>query len=649
MRTKLEDAEIRAEISRAVKPVLLEPRRSAKELKGALKMACGKVARILLDSEKLPPQVSPFFLNDCFDQPERGASYALVGFMCPAHEDNVGFSGESGNRTIKLHRLIESAVASQGHDRAVCVNTNAVRCLKSGDGSHANPFARDENVDSVSQLLRAMYFAGLHAYGVKITRIVQCRARSGEKGPRLSSAGRVVFDSVRAGTTEAAFRVCPEDIGPPTPSSGSAASEQAVTNLRSMLEASLCGSLAAAKNANDARFRHVVPDRDGVKHSGVAGGLASGVAIVDTWAPDVCDSGRLIERGPGPRDQRVAHSLHMNSFLLVWAHGGASSPLGKATRPSRDDLLGDKQARRRLGKPPLLLDRQGVTDGGGKEQTGYRMPSKRVEAVGRAVCKATLKAAVSKGGVRVMVSTNGAGGVGTPDLLLEMFREDRWDDKEVSVDCRRLFLGRYGCSFGIGDTVGSAATANMVYPPDHTAGSSFLLYSTGGQASYIACAEMGLLKMGQVAGVSGAGEDAIFLHFLGRFCGLELFLAALASRDGQSVKFAERLHRALVAHGAVGVVRCLKGSAGADTGYVLNGELVHRNTPGAQRMTKGAAALKGLKATADLSAKTLARPAHQRTVKSGRVPLCGNVNKTAAERGKDKFTNEGKADAVEAV
>ncbi|CAM9675065.1 unnamed protein product, partial [Ectocarpus sp. 12 AP-2014] len=196
------------------------------------------------------------------------------------------------------------------------------------------------------------------------------QARLGEKGPRLSSAGRVVFDSVRAGTTEAAFCFCPEDIGPPTPSSGSAASEQAVKKLRSMLEESLCDSVGsremaasavsrifaqpskdeaeesvdAAKDANDDAFKCRVPDRDGVKNSGVAGGFASGVAIVDTWAPHACDSGRLIEQSGAP-DQRVAHSWHMNSFLLGSAHGGASPPRGEATRPSRDDLVDDDQAR----------------------------------------------------------------------------------------------------------------------------------------------------------------------------------------------------------------------------------------------------------------------------------------------------------------
>ncbi|CAN0288050.1 unnamed protein product, partial [Ectocarpus sp. 4 AP-2014] len=650
MRTKLEAVEVRTKISRAVKRMLLRLSRPAMDLKTALKMACGQVAKILLGEEELPPQVSPFFLDASFDQPERDGSYALVGFMCPAHEDNVCFSGESLNRTTTLHRLIESALVSQGHDQALCVNTNAVRCLKSGDGSYSNPCAVDENVNSVSQLLRAMYFAGLRAYGVKISRIVQCcgseelergpfhlgpwsgllpaaglllslsttqfltaphltatkcsqsyheglaarvaaqivQARLGEKGPRLSSTGRAVFGSVRAGTNEAAFRECPEDIGPPAPSSGSAASEQAVTNLRSMLEESLCGSLGsrevaasavsrisappskdeakqsatAAKNANDAAFKKLVSDRDGVKNSGVAGGLTSGVAIVDTWTPDACDSGRLIERGPGTRDQRVAHTWHMNSLLLGRAHGGASAPRREATCPSRTDLLDDKQARRRLGEPPLLLNRQGVTDGGGKEQTGYRMPSKDAEAVGRAVCKEALIAAVSKGGVRVVVSNNGAREVGTPDQLLDMLREDGWGDKEVTADCRRFFLDQYGCSFGMGDTVGSAASAHIIYRRDRAAGSSFLLYSTGGQASYLASAEMGLLKMGQVAGVSGAGEDAIFAHFLGRFCGVELLLAALASSDGQSANFAESFHGALYAHGALGVVRSLKSSAG---------------------------------------------------------------------------------------
>ncbi|CAM9574148.1 unnamed protein product, partial [Pylaiella littoralis] len=388
MNEQLKDANTRDEIAEKVLSVLAEVPGSDMELKAALKRACREVARTLLGAEELPAAVSPLFLDARLDPPERGASLALVGFMCPAHEDNVSFSGESENRTIALHRLIESAVVSQGHDRALSINANAVRCLKSGDGSYAKPCAHDENVDSVCQLLRAIYFAALHAYGVKITRIVQCsgseelargpfhlgpwslllpgaglllslsttpffssphltatkvnscyhealarrvgakvvQARLGEKRPRLSPAGCAVFDSVRDGTGVAAFRVCPEDIGPPTPTSGSAASEQAISNLRSSLEESLCDRLGsreaatsvvsrlftrpsddeaersskAAREANATAFEERVTDRGGVKNSGVAGSLRSGHVVVDGWMPDVCDSNRLIER-PGSR------------------------------------------------------------------------------------------------------------------------------------------------------------------------------------------------------------------------------------------------------------------------------------------------------------------------------------------------------------
>ncbi|CAM9274730.1 unnamed protein product, partial [Ectocarpus fasciculatus] len=240
-------------------------------------------------------------------------------------------------------------------------------------------------------------------------RIVQ--ARLGEKGPRLSSTGRAVFGSVRAGTNQAAFCECPEDIGPPTPTSGSAASEQAISNLRSSLEESLCDRLGsreaatsvvsrlftrpsddeaersskAAREANATAFEKRVTDRGIVKNSGVAGSLRSGHVVVDGWMPDVCDSNRLIER-PGSRVQSVAHTWHMNSFVLGRAGDGSSAPQGEAARPGRDDLLDDDQARARLGEA-LLLNRQGVTDGAGRKQAGYNMPSRRMEPVGRAVCK----------------------------------------------------------------------------------------------------------------------------------------------------------------------------------------------------------------------------------------------------------------------
>jgi len=135
MNEQLKDANTRDKIAKKVLSVLAEVPGSDVELKAALKRACREVARTLLAAEELPAAVSPFFLDTRLDLPERGASLALVGFMCPAHEDNVSFSGESENRTIALHRLIESAVVSQGHDRALCINANAVRCLKSGDGS----------------------------------------------------------------------------------------------------------------------------------------------------------------------------------------------------------------------------------------------------------------------------------------------------------------------------------------------------------------------------------------------------------------------------------------------------------------------------------------------------------------------------------
>lgn len=124
----------------------------------------GKVAWILTDAGELPKEVSPFFLEPLFNAPERGESCALMGYMCPAHEDNVSLGGETENRTIALHRLIESAVVERGHYKSLCVNVNCCQCLK----------ARDEHVTRFSEFVRALYFAALDAYDVKVTRIVQC-------------------------------------------------------------------------------------------------------------------------------------------------------------------------------------------------------------------------------------------------------------------------------------------------------------------------------------------------------------------------------------------------------------------------------------------------------------------------------------------
>ena len=649
MNGQLEDVDTRAKIVREVGAVLDRLSGSEIELQPALKETWDIVARTLTDSGVLPEEVLPFFLHPRYEPPRRGQSCALVGFMCPAHEDNVGFSGPTGNRTITLHRLMESAVVERGHHESLCVNLNCFRCLKDGDGSYANPCVRDEEVTRLSQFALAIYFAALHAYDVKVTRIVQScgsediakgpfhlgpwgghfpaaglllalsttpffsaphltatkvnrcyheglaarvgaqivQARLGEKGPRLSLTGRAVFDSVCDGTGEVAFRVCPEDIGPPT--SGSAASEEAISNLRSSLEESLCDKLRSreaansvvsrlftrpsddeakrssetAREANATAFEERVTDRDGVKNSGVAGSLRSGHVVVDTWTPDVCDGGRVIER-PGGGGQRVAHTWHMNSFVLGRAGDGSSAPQGEAARPGRDDLLDDAQARARLGEA-LLLNRQGVTDGEGKKQAGYKMPSTRMGSVGRAVCKATLVAAVTEGGVRAVVDMNGAGDGGDPDLLT-MFVGEGWGHVEATDTLRQFFLSEYGCSFGMGDKVGSPASAYVVFSPGYPGRVPFLLYTTGGQTSYLACAEMGLLQMGQTAGVTGAGKDATFSHFLGRFSGVELCLALLAAPLGPSLHWRRSFHGALYDHGAAGVVRSLKGSAGGKLG-----------------------------------------------------------------------------------
>lgn len=389
-----------------------------------------------------------------------------------------------------------------------------------------------------------------------------------------------------AGTADAAFRVCPEDIGPPARNSGPALPEQAVSDLRSILEERLRGILAsrelaasvvsrlfspasedkttkstnAARVANAATFNELVTYRDGVKNSGVAGSLIAGRLIVVGWAPDDCRHNRLLQR-PGP-SQRLPHTWHMNSFVLERAGGGAFAPQVEAARLSRDHLLDDHQARERL-LGALLFNSQGVTDGGSKKQAGYNMASKQMEPVGRAVCKVTLIAAVSEGGVQVAVSMNGAGEAGDPDLLT-MFVEERWGHVEVTDV--RFFLSHYGCSFCMGDKVGSAASAHIVYAPDNPAGVSFLLYTTGGQTSYLACADMGLLKMGQTAGVFGAGEDATFSYFFGRFAGAELCLALLAAPEGRSLDFTKSCHGALYAQGAASVVRSLMVSAGGMPG-----------------------------------------------------------------------------------
>ncbi|CAM9342292.1 unnamed protein product, partial [Pylaiella littoralis] len=90
----------------------------------------GIVARTLTGSGGLPEEMLPFLLHPHYEPPRRRQSCALVGFMCPAHDDNVGFSGATGNRTIILHRLIESAVVERGHHPSLCVNINCFRCLK---------------------------------------------------------------------------------------------------------------------------------------------------------------------------------------------------------------------------------------------------------------------------------------------------------------------------------------------------------------------------------------------------------------------------------------------------------------------------------------------------------------------------------------
>lgn len=262
------------------------------------------------------------------------------------------------------------------------------------------------------------------------------QARLGEKGPRLFDVGRAVFTAVDAGTTEAGFRECPEDVSPPTSTSWTTAPEHADNELRSGFEECLrAGKLAsqelaasvvarlssspskdeaensseAARLANAAEFDRQVADRDDVKNSGVHGSLITGRLVDDRWTPDDCPDNRLIER-PGSSGQRVSHTWHVNSFALGQADvGGAySAPPRVGGILTREDLLDDDQARRGLDKAQLL-DRQGLTDGGGKEQTGYCMPSKGLEPKGRAVCKATLVAAVQEGAVRVVVSMNGAG------------------------------------------------------------------------------------------------------------------------------------------------------------------------------------------------------------------------------------------------
>ncbi|CAM9274805.1 unnamed protein product, partial [Ectocarpus fasciculatus] len=156
---------------------------------------------------------------------------------------------------------------------------------------------------------------------------------------------------------------------------------------------------------------------------------------------------------------------------------------------------------------------------------------------------------------------NGAGGVGDPDLLT-MFVEEGWGHLEATDVLRRFFLSQYGCSFCMGDEAGSASSLRVVFRPEDPGGFPFLLYTTGGQTSYLACAEMGLLQMGQTAGVTGAGKDTIFSHFLGRFSGVELCLALLAAPLGPSPDWHRSFHGALYAHGAAGVVKSLKGSAG---------------------------------------------------------------------------------------
>lgn len=147
--------------------------RSEIDLKPALEEMFGKVAQKLLGSEKLPEEVSQFCLDPRFKSPEKDTPLTLLGFMCPAHEDNVSHGGESDNRTITLHRLIESAVVERGHVKALCINVNAVLCLKDGDGNYANPCVRDEEVRRFSEFVRAIFFAALDAHGVKVTRIVQ--------------------------------------------------------------------------------------------------------------------------------------------------------------------------------------------------------------------------------------------------------------------------------------------------------------------------------------------------------------------------------------------------------------------------------------------------------------------------------------------
>ncbi|CAB1102634.1 unnamed protein product [Ectocarpus sp. CCAP 1310/34] len=270
LNNRLEDVSTIADVLREVEEVLGELSGSKIELEPALKEMVGKVARVLMGVEELPKEMSPFFLDPLFNAPEWGESCALMGYTCPAHEDNVSLGGETENRIITLG------------------------C---GGGGARQVVGRERQL-LLSEFVRALYFAALDANDVKVTRIVQScgsedlakgpfhlapwlerfpvaghllnlpttpffssphrtatktsksyhpglaakaaaqifRARLGEAGPRLSDDGRAFFDSVNAGTAAAGFRDCPEYIAPPTRTSGSTASKQAVSNLRSSLQ-----------------------------------------------------------------------------------------------------------------------------------------------------------------------------------------------------------------------------------------------------------------------------------------------------------------------------------------------------------------------------------------------------------------------------
>lgn len=202
----------------------------------------------------------------------------------------------------------------------------------------------------------------------------------------------------------------------------------------------------------------------------------------------------------------------------------------------------------------LVVQTHGLIDGLGPLSGRHITPKEETRREGEKVAIATMTAAISEGGVRMILrfgpETDDESDMTT--RLHDSLGRD-WVMVNVTEALAAKFRATYACSFGMGKAHHRPASCRILYNEQDPSSTCVLVYGTNASVSALAYSG--------IEAESGVGDrESIWMEYWSRFAGAELVARALREDRCRSTLKASRVY-AMYTAGPVAVVKHLTGGS----------------------------------------------------------------------------------------